>query len=224
MRKKVSNTIIGLVFVAFGIAFLGTILDWWGSIFFDGWWTLFIIIPCVISTISTGIQIGNLVGIGVGVVLLLSAQDVLDGDITWKILTPVVFILIGIGIIFRSFKPRKAFDYSNPNAPLNENATAIFGGSEPNFKNQEFKGINSSAIFGGVDLNLKTAIITQDCEINCTAIFGGIDIVLPPNVKCKLINTSILGGVDNKFTSSENPDAPTVTINATCILGGMDIK
>lgn len=221
MRKKLSNTLIGLIFIVFGIAFLGSTLDWWGSVFFDGWWTLFIIIPCVISIISTGVQVGNLVGIGVGVILLLDAQDILDGGVTWRMMVPVILILIGIAIILKSIKPEKSFTSYDPNK---QNATAFFGGSEPNFANQEFKGINCSAVFGGVDLNLKTSIITEDCEIACTAIFGGIDIVLPPNVKCKLTNTSVLGGVDNKFKSAEDPTAPTVTINATCIFGGLEIK
>lgn len=224
MRKKISNALIGIIFIIFGIAFLGSTLDWWGSIFFDGWWTLFIIIPGVISIISTGVQVGNLVGIGVGVILLLSAQDVIDSDITWKILIPVILILVGVAIILKSIKPDKVHISADTNDSNRKNATAFFGGSEPNFSNQEFKGINCSAVFGGVDLNLKTAIITEDCEIACTAIFGGIDIVLPPNVKCKLTNTSVLGGVDNKFKSSEDPNAPTVTINTTCIFGGLEIK
>ena len=224
MRNKISNTLIGLVFIAFGIAFLGYAFDRWGSIFFDGWWTLFIIIPCFISMISTGIQIGNVIGIGVGLILLLRSQNVLSSSTTSKVMVPAIFFLIGIAIIFRSFKPHNSITDSNSKAPKNENATAIFGGAEPNFIGQEFKGLNSSAIFGGVDLILKSSVINEDCEINCTAIFGGIDIVLPSNVKCKLINTSILGGVDNKFVSSTDPNAPIVTINATCIFGGLEIK
>lgn len=224
MRNKISNTLIGLIFIAFGFAFLGHALDWWGSIFFDGWWTLFIIIPCVISMISTGIQVGNVIGVGVGLILLLSAQDVLDYSTAWKVMVPVVLLLVGFAIIFRSFRPHKSITDPNSRIPKSENATAIFGGAEPNFIGQEFKGLNSSAIFGGVDLILKSSVINEDCEINCTAIFGGIDIVLPSNVKCKLINTSILGGVDNKFVSSTDPNAPVVTINATCIFGGLEIK
>ena len=74
MRKKISNALIGIIFIIFGIAFLGSTLDWWGSIFFDGWWTLFIIIPGVISIISTGVQVGNLVNIGVGVIIVVRTR------------------------------------------------------------------------------------------------------------------------------------------------------
>lgn len=227
MRQKISNSIIGIIFVVLGVGFLGQIFDWWNfSIFFHGWWTLFIIIPCVVNLISCGFNVGNLIGIGIGVVLLLACQDVFDFAMAWKIIVPLFFVLLGLSIVFKSFRPHKPKEavFSGEGNSSKQNATAIFGGSEPNFTDAEFDGITSTAIFGGVDLNLKTSKITKDCEINCTCIFGGIDIIMPPYVKVKLINTSVLGGVDNKFVSSQDPDAPTVTINATCIFGGMDIK
>lgn len=225
MKNKISNTLIGLCFIALGVLFLGNVLDWWTfNIFFDGWWTLFIIIPCVASVISNGIQVGNLIGVGVGIILLLWQQDVFSFSSAIKIIFPSCFVLIGIAIIVKSFSSKQSYSGYDSKAPTKENATAIFGGAQPNFSNLEFKGINSTAIFGGVDLNLKTAIINEDCRIDCTAIFGGIDIILPPNVKVKLSTTPILGGVENKYISSPLPDAPVVYINATCILGGLEIK
>ncbi len=225
MRNKITALTTGIIFIFFGGLLLGNIIwDW--DVFFDGWWTLFIIVPCAISLLSSGVHAGNLIALSIGVLLLLSEQDFIDYNFMWKMIFPIVFVSVGISIIIKSLKkqPSVSEDFSSRKHPKNENATAIFGGSEPNFRNVEFKGITSTAIFGGVDLNLKTAIIKEDCEISATAIFGGIDIVLPPNVKVILISTPILGGVDNKYVSSLEPDAPTVTINATCIFGGLDIK
>ena len=62
MRNKLSNGFLGLAFVAIGCALLGNIFfDWNFTIFFDGWWTLFIIIPCVYSMLRTGINSYNFV-------------------------------------------------------------------------------------------------------------------------------------------------------------------
>lgn len=227
MRQKISNSIIGIIFVVLGIGFMGQIFDWWNfSIFFHGWWTLFIIIPCVVNLISCGFNVGNLIGIGIGVVLLLACQDVFDFSMAWKIIVPFFFVLIGLSIVFKSFFPKhkQIPDFSSGENGPRHNATAIFGGSEPDYREAEFEGVKTTAIFGGVDLNLKTSKIEKDCQIDATCIFGGIDIIMPPYVKVKLLNTSVLGGVDNKFVSSQDPDAPTVTINATCIFGGIDIK
>ena len=46
--KKIENTVIGLILIIIGViiglnAFHITNID----LFFDGWWTFFIIVPCV---------------------------------------------------------------------------------------------------------------------------------------------------------------------------------
>ncbi len=226
MRQKISNIFLGLVLIAVGVIYIGNIFEAWNvSIFFDGWWTLFIIIPCIKSFITSGFLVSNFIGLGIGVVLLLFAQDVFSFEIAMRILIPFAFVCAGIALLWRSiFGKKKVDSIELGSKEAKNNATAIFGGSSPNYNNSEFNGITSSAIFGGVDINLKTAIINNDCDINCTAIFGGIDIVLPPNVKVKLADTSILGGVDNKFISSTDENAPIVSINSTCIFGGLEIK
>ena len=226
MRKKISNIFLGLVLIAVGVIYIGNIFELWDfEIFFDGWWTLFIIIPCIKSFITNGFLVSNFIGLGIGVVLLLFAQDVLSFELCLKIIIPFCFICAGVALVLGSFiKKRKTDSILIGSKEVKNNATAIFGGSSPNFNDCEFNGITSSAIFGGVDINLKTAIIKEDCTINCTAIFGGIDIILPSNVKVKLADTSILGGVDNKFISSTDETAPTVSISSTCIFGGLEIK
>ena len=226
MRNKISNIFLGLIFVGLGLAFLGNAFELWDfTIFFDGWWTLFIIIPCAYSMISQGVNVGNLIGLGIGAILLLSAQDIIEYDTARKVFFPLVIILVGLGIIFKAFKGDKEFQkINNAKDGSLPNANAVFGGSEPNFTNMEFNGANSSAVFGGVELNLRNAHISEDCVINCNAIFGGIDIFLPPNVKVKIDALPVLGGVSNKYISSDEPNAPVVYIKATCVCGGVEIK
>jgi len=225
MRNKISNSILGLIFIVVGIGFLGnTIWDWNFTIFFDGWWTLFIIVPCFYSIIRSGANVGNLIGIGVGGILLLRAQDIIEYNTARKIILPAIFIFIGISIIFQGYKTNKHKEVKLIQDGKSPNATAIFGGTQPNFDNSEFSGINCSAIFGGVDLNLRRAIISQDCVIRCDAIFGGVEILLPTNVKLKIEVTPILGGTESKYVSSAEPNAPTVYVRGTCICGGIEIK
>ena len=46
MTYRVKRILWGLVFVAIGIGYLGTQLDWWDfTIFFPGWWTMLLILP-----------------------------------------------------------------------------------------------------------------------------------------------------------------------------------
>lgn len=226
MRKKVGEIATGIIFIAAGIGFLGNVFEIWNfNLFFDGWWTLFIIVPCLCNMIGYGINTGNLIGLGVGAILLLSAQDLVPDDVLWKAGAAVLFVLIGVSILFRSRRERKfassfATETMNGKIPT---AFAIFSGVEPNFINMEFCGIESYAIFGGVELNLQNAIITRDCKITCYSIFGGTDIALPHNVKVKLSSVPIFGGTGNKFISSSDPNAPTVFIESVAIFGGADV-
>ena len=226
MRNKVSNGLWGLLFILAGVAFLGNAYDWWDfNLFFSGWWTLFIIIPCAVSIIRHGFNTGSIIGLGIGVILLLSAQDVLSYVSIWKLIVPLILVAIGLSIIFGGTFNRFTHEQIKiPNRTGNPDYTAIFCANAPNYQNEVFTGCTTSAIFGAVELNLKNAIINEDCIINASAIFGGIDIFLPPNVNVKVNSTPIFGGVDNKAMPTIAINAPTVYINATCIFGGIDIK
>ena len=71
------------------------------NIFFDGWWTLFIIVPCFIGLFKEREKTGNIIGLLIGIALLLCCQDILDFDMIWKLALPVVLIIIGISFIFK---------------------------------------------------------------------------------------------------------------------------
>ena len=71
------------------------------DLFFAGWWTLFIIVPCFIGLFTDNDKTGDTVGIAVGVILLLCCQDILNFDILWKLLLPIILIIIGLSFIFK---------------------------------------------------------------------------------------------------------------------------
>ena len=93
--KKISNLLWGLVFIIVGVIFGLNALEITDiNILFDGWWTLFIIIPCFISLFSEEDKTGNLIGLVIGVCLLLGCQDILEFTLIWKLLVPFVFVMI----------------------------------------------------------------------------------------------------------------------------------
>ncbi|MBP8641097.1 MAG: hypothetical protein KBI01_09430 [Oscillospiraceae bacterium] len=227
MKKSTVSVILGILVVALGVFFGGQALGFWEQykISFDGWWTLFIIVPCVISIVNSGLNPFNTIGAGVGVLLLLAAQDVLKDGLGYKLIIPYVIVIFGLSLIFK--KPIRFKKESNTGIYAGnngENYFAVFGGNSPKFDGIDFRGVNSYAIFGGVDLKLQNAIIRRDCVINCYTVFGGTDIYLPKNVKCTVESTPIFGGVDNRFISESGENAPTVTIRSISIFGGMDIQ
>ena len=226
MRVKVSSILWGLFFIIIGIGFAGNAFDLWNfEVFFDGWWTLFIIVPCSISLIQNGFRVWTLVGLVIGIMLLLSSRGMIDGDVLGKLIAPLIFVLIGCSMIFKNLfhgdlGNRINVQYQGGTS----DHSAIFSGSKYQVTGEKFLGTTINAVFGGFDLDLRNAIIDEDVIINATAVFGGIDILVPPNVKVKVSNVPIFGGVDNKTFKSLDPNAPTIFLNSTCMFGGIDIK
>ena len=60
MNKKYTNILWGLCLIVLGVIMLGNYMNLFSiDVFFDGWWTLFIIIPSIVeifikNTLSVG--------------------------------------------------------------------------------------------------------------------------------------------------------------------------
>ncbi len=194
------------------------------DIFFTGWWTLFIIIPCTVGLFTEKGKFGNLLGIAFGVFLLLCARDILAFDMIWKLFLPIVVVCVGLKMVISGLFGKKKSAPVEVEIHIGSGGanTAVFSGSEINYAGQSFTGTDLTAVFGGIDCDLQKAIIETDCRINITAVFGGIDIYMPENVNVKTNVTGIFGGADSSVPSC--PGAPTVYIEGACIFGGVDIK
>ena len=135
---KKSNLIWGILFVLVGILLVLdrlNILEF--NIFFSGWWTLFIIIPSLIGLINEKDKIGNLIGLVIGICLLLVMQDVIEFDLLLKLFFPIIFIIIGVSLIFKdslnkNVQKRVKF-IKNKNNKMNE-YNAVFSSENLNFK------------------------------------------------------------------------------------------
>ena len=218
MRSK-GSIFWGIIIIIIGIIFLGNNLNIWNiDIFFDGWWTLFIIIPSFLGIFKREGFFASSLGLIIGVLLLLAAQALIDWSMVGKIFIPILLIMIGLAFIFKaSTKPIKRKD--NKGIPQH---IGVFASCEEKI-NDSFKGTDCVAVFGAVDLDLRDAVIKEDIVIECVAVFGGIDIKLPDNVIVKTSGIPILGGIENKTRQPKDKKCPTVYINYVCVCAGIDI-
>ena len=223
--KNAKRIIWGIILLAAGIL-LG--LRAFGvelNIFFDGWWTLFMIVPGVVGLITERSKLGNAILVGIGVLLLLASQEVISFSDVWKIGIPVAIILIALKMILGGIIKPKSRGARFEKIIIDDNSatTAIFGGRELNFAGQPFNGGNFVAIFGGVDCDLRDAVIEKDCHVKAIAIFGGVDVIVPKGVNVRVESTSIFGGTDDVCV--RDPAASvTIYIDAVSIFGGVEIK
>lgn len=224
--KRISSIIWGIALLAVSAvlilnAFEITSID----IFFDGWWTLFIIVPSLIGLVNGHDKTANIIGLLIGAFLLLACQNVLDFDIMWKLIAPVIIAVIGIKMIFGGIGRNKGLIKSmEANSDDMKTGFAAFSGQDIRFDNEIFKGAELTAVFGGIKLDLRNAVFEGDTAINACCIFGGADILLPDNVNIKVNSNSLFGGIDNKKHQNSNDNQYTVCLNGTCIFGGVDVK
>lgn len=218
--KKVNTVIIGILFIIVGVivgfnSFGITNID----VFFDGWWTLFIIIPAINGIISDDEKLGSVIWLIVGIILLLGCQDMISFDIIWKLMLPLILVFIGLSIMFGS-KDKKLDTKNNKNREF----CACFGGQTVKFDDQDFKGAEVNGIFGGITLDLRNAKIKDESVIEAAAVFGGVTILIPEDLKVEIKSTSVFGGVIDKTKSKEKNDKITLYVNGSAIFGGVEIK
>lgn len=224
--KRINSIIWGIALLAVSAvlilnAFEITSID----IFFDGWWTLFIIVPSFIGLFNGHDKTGNIIGLLIGTFLLLACQNILDFDIMWKLIVPVIIAVIGIKMIFGGIGRNSGFiKRIEANGDDIKTGFAAFSGQDICFDNEIFKGAELTAVFGGIKLDLRNAVFEGDTVINACCIFGGADIFLPDNVNLKVNSNSLFGGIDNKKHQNSNGNQYTVYLNGTCIFGGIDVK
>ena len=222
--KKTNNILWGIILIIIGtIIGLNSLEITNINIFFDGWWTLFIIVPSFIDLMTRESKTGAIVGLVIGTFLFLACQDILDFTLVLKLIVPISIIVIGLSFIFKDTlnkkikeeikkidqKDKKEYYSTFSNQKIN---------IEDNFENTEI-----NAIFGGMTLDLTNAKITKDIIIEANAIFGGITIYTPKNVNVKVSSTPIFGGVSNEIKKQTNNEI-TIFIKANAIFGGVEIK
>lgn len=166
--KKIENTVIGFILIIIGViiglnAFHITNID----LFFDGWWTLFIIVPCFFGLFKDQDKTGNIIGLIVGIYLLLYCQGLINFQFAWKLVVPVIFVLIGLKMIFKdTFNKKK----SHQNI----------------YDNQLYTGGNYDVTFNGLILDLSKAYLNEETNITISTLFGGVDLYLPDDVNIQI--------------------------------------
>ena len=229
--KQIKPIIWGVAIIALGLIFgLNAFGLFNFNIFFDGWWTLFIIVPSVISLFTEKDKLASLGFISAGVILLLAAQDVFSYGVAWKVILAVFLVVAGLTIIIRSTfhnkndqEVEKKVKEAEKVGKTMDSQMAIFSGSDRVYKDETFQGSNLVAIFGGAKLNLKNAKFDKDTVIKAFTLFGGIDIIVPDDVKVKLKSGFIFGGFSDDRKNATEKGKYTIYIDAAGGFGGVTI-
>ena len=226
--KKAYKIILGLALIVAGLLWILSItgvLNWEFST--KGWWTLFIIVPCLVGLVTDKNKIGPCIGIAMGVLLLLAARDVISWDMMWQI--GLALIVIGLGVQLLFFKtccPHNVCEEKTISRDGKDirHIESSFGKQFLSFAGQKFEGAEVESSFGALTLDLRDAVFSEDAFIDLDASFGGVTIIVPEGLAVKIAVTSGFGGVsDNRRTKVES-GTPYLAIIGKVGFGGVVIR
>lgn len=213
---------IGFVLVAFGLLWL---LDAVGVLdarpVIDGWWPVAVIALGFIA-VAAGRRLapGPVALILIGTGLLISELTIVDVS---RIIWPSMAVIVG-GWLLIDFARRRG-DRA-PNASDRQDAFALLGGCKVSNRSAQFRHANVSAVFGGATLDLQEATLQPGARVDALALFGGVEVIVPIGWRVELSGLPIFGGYEDKTRGQHvlAPDAPVLTVVATALFGGVEVK
>lgn len=229
--KRTGKIIGGIALLAFGIVWALELLDVI-SISLEGWWALFVIIPCFINIFNDRHKAGAIIGCGIGILLLLAARGIIPWNDIWKYMLCLAAVIWGVVLIF--FNNRK----NSGNSHYNEQAAPVvlldgskqhkidvtFGKQDYSFDGQTFEGADVHVSFGFVGLDLRDADIRDGAVINVDCSFGGIQIRLPKGVCVNNGIDTTFSGVDCDCCTQPTDGAKALYLKGHSNFGGVEIK
>ncbi len=239
MKKNNSiGIVLGLLFLVIGAGYLAEVLGFIDNftIFFDGWWTLFIIIPCFCGLFGKGGgKVGNLIGIAIGLFLLLAAQGVLRGEKLWALLVAVICVLIGVNLIFPKKKQVDSTGNSEPQTDRFDRESTGPVNAAPDATLERFtdaevveegpfseSGELSTETTGYAGENKESYENVGDTDkIVCSAVFSGRDIRVDNSYFNGADLSALFGGIDMNLKNALI--RKNVTIEVKAVFGGIDI-
>ena len=227
MNNTNRSALIGLVFVAIGALLILDnlrIIPLQLTYYIFQWQNILIVLGVVLIISGENKTLGYiLTGLGV----LFSLKQWVNFDLNIGDLWPLVFIIIGASIIYKTRKSDQSqkFEPNDKDDDIIED-TAIFGGGDKIITSGNFKGGNLTAIFGGSNIDLTQSKLAEGKnEIEVFYLFGGSKIRVPQDWTIHLQTTGIFGGMSDKrkFVDSSTDQSKELYIKGLAVFGGSEI-
>jgi predicted membrane protein len=232
MKNTASRANWGLIFVLIGAVLAGRafgILDF--NIFFHGWWTLFIIIPSALGLSDRGNRTSSIIGLGIGILLLLSAQGIFDWGMFAKLIVAFLFVVVGVTLVTKGNREKEYVEdrsYAGNQNNADSDTDSYSKESTYNNTNSDSNNTSSRSTNHGGYNQFSSILSGRNIQFVDELFSGGAVTSILGNTQLDLRNaffngnaviqtTCILGGVDIYV-----PANVKVVINCTPILAGVD--
>ncbi|MBB6174143.1 hypothetical protein HNR23_004203 [Nocardiopsis mwathae] len=107
-----------------------------------------------------------------------------------------------------------------------ENIVAVLSGTERKGRWLVEPRTNVSSLLGTVELDFREAVLAQrEVSVQCAVFLGTLEIIVPHGVRVVNNTTAVLGTSEITGTDAvTDPNAPTIRLSGTCILGTIEVK
>lgn len=207
MKNKRTNLFVGLILIFLGIlTLLGSLNIIKFNIFFNGWWTLFIIIPSIINMLEEKIKLSNVLLLLLGIALLLSSNNIIKFSFIFKFMIPLFLIIIGISIILSlTYNDSKMFIFSNKTLNLDEDKS------------------NINSLFASTTLKLNE-LIKKDLFLKINGCFSDVVIYVPKNTNIQIDSSNIFSDIIDYREEKNKNYKYTLYLKANSIFSDIVIK
>jgi hypothetical protein len=101
---------------------------------------------------------------------------------------------------------------------------AAMGGRSFASRSDGLRSVDVVACMGGIEIDLMQARIVDGARLRMHAVMGGIQVTVPSSWRVTVVSRSVMGGVDNGLARSTDTDAPLLVVEASAVMGGIDIR
>lgn len=226
--KHSFKIVLGLALIIIGVLWVLNLAGVPGFSFSTrGWWTLFIILPCLATLLRGKEVVGPCIGIGIGVLLLLADRGVIDWGIMWQMALALLVIGFGVRLLFfKSSCGNQANKYTTVSRDGKDirHIDSSFGKQHLFFAGEKFDGADVNVSFGGLTLDLRGAEINKEAVINLNVAFSGVVIIVPEGMAVTTSVSNGFGGVTDKRFSKINAGDPILVLTGEVGFGGVEIR
>lgn len=144
----------------------------------------------------------------------------------WRFVRTVLLFLVGAlaGLVGAAALLRRSLRTSGGAASDELAIVAILDGVEVESHSTAFRGGTVLAWFGGVTIDLTGATLAAGARLEIRAIIGGVAVKVPPDWRIEATADAFLGGVDIQPSDGSASGAPTLTVHATTVFGGVTVR
>ncbi len=192
------------------------------TLFFPGWWTLFLIVPGLVGLFTSRDKTLPLIAILVGTALLLASLGVITWTQLWQLILPAIVIVLGFYLLVSGLMRKRTVKTGTPIEPQDE-ISVSFGTRTADFAGQEVSEIAVSAVFGSAVIDLTGALIAPEAVVHVSVTFGSVQLRVPENVRVRTHILPIFGYAGNRAVKSENGEAPCLHVDGSILFGSVKI-